>query len=220
METIECIKTRQSIRKFKPEPVPQDTLEKLVEISRWSPSYKNTQPWEIMILSGEKKESASQLMLDLFEAGTEPTPDLPTPASWPPAEQARIDALLAWRSEKTGVDLSDPRIIIKAKQANFKFYGAPHGVYLFQDDSLSPWSLFDIGLFAQTFMLAAHDMGLATVPQAFATDYAKQIKKHLGIPETKRLVLGLSLGYPDLESPVNSLKTSRSPVDEIAQCLE
>ncbi len=220
METIQCITTRQSIRKFKPEPVPQETLEKLVEISRWSPSYKNTQPWEIMILSGEKKEAVSNLMLDLYAAGEEPTPDIPTPASWPPAEQARIDALLAWRAEKTGVDLGDPRVIKKAKQANFNFYGAPHGVYLFQDDSLSPWSLFDLGLYAQTLMLAAHDMGLATVPQAFATDYARQVKEHLGIPATKRLVLGLSLGYPDMESPVNSLKTSRSPVDEIASWME
>lgn len=220
METIDCIKTRQSIRKFKPEPIPRNTLESLIETARRSPSYKNTQPWEVLILSGEKKEGVSQLMTQLLESGTPASPDLPAPTSWPETEQKRIDHLIAWRSEATGINLGDPEIIKKSKIANFNFYGAPHGIYLFQDNSLSLWSLFDLGLFAQTLMLAACDMGLATVPQAFATDYAKEVKDYLGIAQTKRLVLGLSIGYPDLESPVNALKTDRSSIEEILRWSE
>ena len=220
METIDCIKTRQSIRKFKPEPVPEEILMSLIDTARWSPSYKNTQPWEIIILSGKRKEGVSELMIRLFESDTPPSPDLPTPTSWPAAEQARIDHLIAKRAEAMGIDLNDPEIIRKSKKANFNFYGAPHGIFLLQEDSLTPWSLFDLGLFAQTLMLAAHDMGLATVPQAFTTDYAKQVKEFLDIPATKRLVLGLSIGYPDMDSPVNSMKTDRSDVQEITRWLE
>ena len=193
METIDCIKTRQSIRKFMPSAVPKETLMTLIDTARWSPSYKNTQPWEVIILSGKRKEGVSKLMTQLFESNTPPSPDLPTPTSWPATEQARIDHLLAARTEATGIDMNDPEIIEKSKIANFNFYGAPHGIYLFQENSLTPWSLFDLGLFAQTLMLTAHDMGLATVPQAFATDYAKEIKEFLDIPATKRLVLGLSI---------------------------
>jgi nitroreductase len=111
-------------------------------------------------------------------------------------------------------------VIKKSKKANFRFYGAPHALYLFQDASLTPWSLFDLGLFAQSLMLAAHDRGLGTVPQAFATDYAQDIKKFLGIPATKRLVLGISIGYPDTDSPVNTFRTDRSGSDEIVQWME
>ena len=220
METIDCIKTRQSIRRFKPEPVPRETLMSLIDTARWSPSYKNTQPWEIAILSGERKKGVSALMNRLFESDTPPSPDLPTPHSWPAAEQARIDHLLAARAEATGIDLSDPEIIKKSKKANFNFYYAPHAIYLLQDDSLSPWSLFDLGLFAQSLMLAAHSLGLATVPQAFVTDYAKEVKEFLEIPATKRLVVGLSVGYPDMDSPVNAMKTDRSGVQEIATWYE
>jgi len=220
METIDCIKTRKAIRKFKPESVPKETLMTLIETARWSPSYKNSQPWEVIILSGKQKEGVSKLMIELFESNTELTPDLPTPTSWPDAEQARIDQLFAERVEATGIDLSDPEIIKQSKKANFNFYRAPHGIYLFQDNSLTPWSLFDLGLFAQTLMLTAHDMGLATVPQAFVTDYAKQIKEFLDIPATKRLALGLSVGYPDLDSPVNSMKTNRSDVQEFTRWME
>lgn len=43
MEALECIKTRRSIRKFKPEPVSKDTLEQIVEAASMAPSWKNTQ---------------------------------------------------------------------------------------------------------------------------------------------------------------------------------
>ena len=216
MDAVDCIQTRMSIRAFKEDSVPDELLEKVIETACWSPSYKNTQPWEVMVVSGAKKEGLSSMMVKLLESGVEDCPDLAAPTSWPDAEQERINNLLAMRKEKTGIDLSDPEWIVKAKKANFRFYGAPHAIYLFQDASLSEWSLFDLGLFAQSLMLAAHAHGLGTVPQAFATDYAQNIKEYLDIAASKRLVLGLSIGYPDMDSPANGLRTSRSPVKEIA----
>ncbi len=220
MDALECIKTRRSIRKFTTDSVPREDLEDLVRIARWSPSYKNSQPWEVVILSGKKKKGLSKMMVELRESGAESKPDLPAPKSWPAAESGRIKALLAKRKELTGMDLSDPGIIFKAKKANFNFYFAPHAIYLFQDSSLSSWSLFDLGLFAQSLMLAANAKGLATVPQAFATDYSSEVKSYLGIPASKRLVLGLSVGYPDRESPVNSYRTERADVADIVDWIE
>lgn len=43
MNTIECMKTRRSIRKFKPDPVNHATLESVIEAASYSPSWKNTQ---------------------------------------------------------------------------------------------------------------------------------------------------------------------------------
>jgi len=220
MDAIECIKTRKSIRKFKPEAVPRDILMEVINTAKWSPSYKNSQPWEAIILSGARKKALSKMLTDLLDKGKKPCPDLPEPVSWPPLEGARIAALYKKRSELTGINLNDPEILKKAKAANFSFYDAPHGIYLFQDASLTMWSLFDLGLFAQSLMLAAHALGLGTVPQAFATDYAADIKKFLDIPETKRLVLGISIGYPDRESPVNTFRTDRVNADEIARIAE
>ncbi len=111
-------------------------------------------------------------------------------------------------------------MILRAKKANFRFYNAPHGIFLYQDASLSQWSLFDLGIFAQTLMLAAHARGLGTVPQAFAVDYAAETKKFLAIPETKRLVLGMAIGYPDMDAPANSLRTDRVATEEILTWME
>jgi len=220
MDAETCLRGRMSIRSFKPEPVPRELLHEVLDLARWSPSYKNSQPWEVLAVSGAKKEALSREMVRLFECGSPNTPDLAAPHGWPPAEEARINHLYQRRKEATGVDLLDPAIVKKAKKANFNFYGAPHAIYLYQDYSLSQWSLFDLGLFAQTLMLAAHAKGLGTVPQAFVTDYAKEIKTFLGIPSSKRLVLGLSLGYPNPESSVNQLRTDRSEVDEFVRWLD
>lgn len=220
MEAIDCIRGRQSIRKFKEEQVPRVILQEVFEAAGWSPSYKNSQPWEAVVVSGEKKEKLSSHLISQLEAGKEKCPDLAEPASWPSAEQGRIDDLFRKRKEAMGIDLADPRVIFQARRANFNFYGAPHAIYLFQDSSLSQWSLFDLGLFAQSLMLAAHAKGLGTVPQAFATDYADDVKSLLGIPGGKRLVLGISIGYPDMDSPVNSLRTDRVAMDEIVSFLD
>jgi nitroreductase len=215
MDAIECIKTRMSIRKFKPEPVSVEILKTIIDTAKWSPSYKNTQPWEVVVVSGKKKEELSKLLVELLEKGTKPSPDIPEPLSWPPDIDARITALLKKRSELTGVDMFSLEALKRAKMANFQFYGAPHGIFLFQDSSLPTWSIFDMGLFAQSLMLAANAHGLGTVPQAFLTDYAQHVKQFLGIPETKRLVLGISIGYPDMESPINKFRTDRVETDEI-----
>ncbi|MFO7761937.1 MAG: nitroreductase family protein [Thermodesulfobacteriota bacterium] len=220
MEAAECIKTRRSIRKFKSEPVPKGVLMEVIDIARWSPSYKNSQPWEVAVVSGTKKEALSGLLIELLESGREKDPDLPEPKFWPDPEGQRITELIEQRKAALGIDLSDPEVIRQARMANFKFYGAPHVIYLYQDSSLSLWSLFDLGLFAQSLMLAAHDKGLGTVPQGFVTDYAAEVKRFLAIPESKRLVLGLSIGYPDLEDRVNKLRTERGAVPEFVNWLE
>jgi nitroreductase len=220
MDAIECIQSRRSIRKFTTESVPHADLKELIETAQWSPSYKNTQPWEVAIVSGAKKAELSKILVGLLEERATPTPDFTTPASWPVAEQERIDYLMNKRKELTGLDLTAPEMVVKAKKANFNFYYAPHAIYLFQDASLSEWSIFDMGLFAQSLMLAANAKGLATVPQAFATDYAKEVKECLNIPSSKRLILGLSVGYPDMESPVNAYRTERSSTDSICQFME
>ena len=220
MDALTCIRSRMSIRKFKPEPVARKILTEIIDTAKWSPSYKNSQPWEVVILSGAKKEALSRRLVELRDKGVQADPDLAAPQAWPKAEQEQIDQLYQQRFDAFGVDLNDPKVIAQAKKANFNFYGAPHALYLFQDASLPLWSLFDLGLFAQSLMLAAHAKGVGTVPQAFVTDYAGEVKKFLDIPADKRLVLGMSLGYPDLESPANSLRTTRDETDNFLRFIE
>ncbi len=220
MEAIECIKTRKSIRKFRHDPVPKNILTEIINTAQWSPSYKNSQPWEVVIVSGKKKEELSNLLVRLLEEGKTPEPDIPEAASWPPDIEERINEHMKKRGALLGIDLNSPEIKKKFKAANFRFYGAPHGIFLFHDSSLNEWSIFDTGLFAQSLMLAAHAHGLGAVPQAFLTDYSLEVKQFLGIPDSKRLVLGISIGYPDTENIINAYRTTRVETEKILLWVE
>lgn len=220
MEAIRCITTRSSIRKFSPDPVSEDTIREIVRAAQWSPSYKNSQPWEVVAVSGKPKESLTALLLDLLENKAAPAPDLPPPPPWPETINLRIRELMAKRSALAGIDLNSPESVIRAKKANFRFYGAPCGLFIFQDASLGEWSILDAGMFIQSLMLAAHAMGLATVPQAFLADYADETKKFLKIPETKRLLLGISLGYPGSAADELPPRPERAPLEEILRVID
>lgn len=220
MDALECIRTRMSIRRFKPDPVPGELLMSIIETAMRSPSYKNSQPWEVVIVSGKKKEGLTELLLNLLERDEQPEPDLPEPRTWPDNIERRINDHLLKRSTFLGIDITSPEAQKKAKRANFRFYGAPHGIFLYQDSSLTEWSILDMGMFALTLMLAAHACGLGTVPQAFLTDYSREVKRFLGIPDSKRLILGISIGYPDLEDRANSYRSDRVKLDEIMKWVE
>ncbi len=215
MDAMECIKTRKSIRAFKPEEVSDDIVTEIIMAAQRSPSYKNGQPWEVAVVSGAKKEELTKLLLDKLDSGAPPEPDIPEPKEWPPEIGARMNASMAARGRHLGVDINDPANLVKAKRANFRFYGAPHMLFIYQDSDLPLWSIFDAGLFAQTLMLAAHARGVGTVPQAFAIDYSETVRKFLGLPEGKRLVLGISFGWPDRENHVNKFDSARIPTGEM-----
>lgn len=220
MDAIECIKTRMSIRKFRPEPVSREILSEIIKTAQCSPSYKNSQPWEVAIVSGEKKDALSKALIELIEKDTPPQPDIPEPVSWPQLIEQRMAEHMRKRSEKSGFNIADTGLLKKSKMANSRFYGAPHGIFLFQDSTLPTWSIFDIGMFAYGMMLAANAHGVGTVPQAFLTDYSATVKRFIDIPESKRLVLGISIGYPDMGDEANSYKSQRVDVGEILKWVE
>jgi nitroreductase len=63
-ELLEIIKTRRSIRRFKPGPIPDDVVDKILETARWAPSCGNSQPWEIVAVKKQTVRDEVVRMLD------------------------------------------------------------------------------------------------------------------------------------------------------------
>jgi len=82
------------------------------------------------------------------------------------------------------------------------------------DDNLSNWSLFDMGLFTQNFILAAYSRGISSCIQASVTGYAEEIKKFFDIKKEKKLVVCISLGYPDFNVKLNNYRSIKKDLDE------
>jgi len=220
MEILEGIKTRQSIRAFKPNPIARDVMEKILQAASHSPSYTNTQPWEVVVVSGKKKNELGRKLVELARAKAPTSPDLSTPKGWPPALEERSREHGARRLSTLGMARDDEEGREKLRLMNFEFYGAPCAVFLFIDRSLTEWSIFDMGLFAQNLILAAHSLGVESCLQASVTNYAPEIKKFLSIPESKKLVVCISLGYPDEKAKLNTYRSLKQTSDEFTKWYE
>ncbi len=220
METLEGIKTRRSTRGFKPDPVPRDVINKILEAVSNTPSYTNTQPWEVVVVSGKKKDELSKIIFELAKAKAPTSPDLPMPKGWPPEHDARGHDHGARRLATLGIERGDEEGRENLRLMNFEFYGAPCAVFLFIDGSLGEWSIFDMGLFAQNLILAAHALGVESVLQASVTNYAPQIKKFLGVPESKKLIISIPLGYPDEGVKLNTYRSLKQKPAEFTRWCE
>ena len=76
MDIIGAIEARRSIRRFKADPVPRQTIERLLDLATKAPSAKNAQPWSFIVLEGEKKNAVAGLLADAvvkYEAQGFPT---------------------------------------------------------------------------------------------------------------------------------------------------
>ena len=220
MEILEGIKTRQSIRAFKPTPIKRDVMEKILQAVSNSPSYTNTQPWEVVVVSGKRKNELGRELLKLARAKAPTRPDLPMPKGWPPALQERSREHGARRLSTLGLARDDEEGREKLRLMNFEFYGAPCAVFLFIDGSLGEWSIYDMGLFSQNLILAAHSLGVESCLQASVTNYAPEIKKFLGLAESKKLVICISLGYPDEKAKLNTYRSLRQKPEEFTKWYE
>jgi nitroreductase len=217
MDLIEGIETRRSIRAFKGTPIPEETLDKILKAAANSPSFTNTQPWEVAVVYGKKKENLSRIINELASKKMDAHPDLPLPKGWPPEHEARSRDHGKRRLAVLGVARDDEAEREKLALMNFEFYGGPCAIFVFMDGSLNEWSIFDMGLFSQNLILAAHSFGVESCLQASVTRCAPEIKKFLGIPENKKLVICISLGYPDNEAKLNTYRAVKQKPAEFTK---
>ncbi|MBI2829845.1 MAG: nitroreductase family protein [Chloroflexi bacterium] len=69
MDTLEAIKTRRSIRKYKTDPIDDKTLEAVIEAARWAPSWGNTQCWRLAVV---RDATVKAQLADTMMASTSP----------------------------------------------------------------------------------------------------------------------------------------------------
>ncbi len=213
MELTEGIETRRSIRAFKSTPIPEDTIKAILKTASRSPSYTNTQPWEVAVVTGKKKEELAKILCNLANSKVTANPDIPPQGTWPPELEKRSREHGAKRFKALGIERENEQQRTELRLMNFEFYGAPCALFLFMDSTLGLWSIFDSGLFAQSICLAAHALGLGSCIQAQLASYPDAVREFLAIPKTKKLILGISMGYPDLEAKINSYHSERTGLD-------
>ncbi|MFH1088185.1 MAG: nitroreductase [Chloroflexota bacterium] len=216
MELNEAIQARRSIRDFKADPVPRDVLEKIVDIGTHAPSSMNIQPWKITVVGGEvlaelKRENAARLA-----SGVSSKLELEAKPPEGDYRQRQVDlAIGIFKLLGIGREDKDKRRVWYEK--GFRFFDAPAAIILSVEKSADPLNVlvFDLGLLAQTICLAAVGYGLGTCIERQGIGFPDLVRKCTGIPESHKIVIGIAVGYPNWQFPVNGMVTGREPLGNV-----
>ncbi|MEH2510901.1 nitroreductase [Nitrobacteraceae bacterium AZCC 1564] len=205
---------RFSCRAFKPDTVPRATIERILTAAQRTASWSNSQCWQVHVLSGGAARTFADVMYKAASNGAPHVGDFPFPREY--------RGIYLDRRRETGFQLygalgiarGDKDAYRKQSLENFRLFGAPHVAIITSDEALGVYGAVDCGGYVSNFMLAAQAAGLATIAQAALAGHSDVIREHLGIGADRRVVCGISFGYPDNDHPANSYRTRRATIPE------
>jgi len=211
----DVLRERHSVRSFLPDAVPDEVIRAVLEDAQRSPSNCNTQPWQVHIVSGAKRDELSEAMLADDAAG-QISPDFSFAISDFDGiynERAKAQGGAYYRAIGIARDATEARRA--ASRWNLSFFGAPHAAFMFMPEVGDNVRVAgDIGMYGQTFLLSLVAHGLGGIPQTMLGFYAGTIRKVLGVDPGLKMLFGISFGYPDTQSVGASYRIDHAPIEE------
>ena len=191
MNTLEAIAARRSIRKFKPDPIPEAALQQILTAATQAPSGKNRQPWRFIVVQGEQRAEMIRIMREGI-ARAKANGEDPGSSEWTAnvMEQAPVTVFIL-NPEGTHPWLA-------------------HSIGQNFDDLVNIQS---IGAAIQNMLLAAQDLGLGSLWICDVFYAYEALLAWLG--ESCQMVAAVSLGYAN-EAPA---ARQRKPVNEVTRWM-
>lgn len=215
MDVIDAIRSRKSVRGFKPDPVPKEVLREILDTARRTPSAMNTQPWHITVVTGEVLDNIRKGNIEMLAAGTAPNPDFPFKPYEGIYRQRQVD-LAIQLFKLMGIAREDKVKRAAWRERGYRFFDAPAAIILSMDRSVDKLvAHLDIGAFMQTICLAALNYNLGTCIEAYGIMFPEVVRKFTPLPESNEIVISIAIGYPDWDFPANKLESEREPLENL-----
>lgn len=206
---------RFSCRAFLSEPVPRPLLERMLKLAQMTPSWANTQPWEVTITSGAATDRLRQALLADFDS---PEPLAPADLAFPETYSGlRLDRRreVGWQLyESNGIAKGDREASARQARENERLFGAPHALLIHTKREMGTYGAIDCGIYLASLMMAAEALGLGMIAQAALAQHCGVIRELFDIADDTVFVVGGSIGFPDLANPVNCFRSRRAPLGE------
>jgi nitroreductase len=216
----ELLGERYSCRAFRPEQVPRPTIERILTAAQRTASWCNSQPWQIVIASGAAKERFRAAIYAAASSGAQDDGDFSFPREYRGVylERRRESGFQLYNT--LGITRGDRAAYARQALENFNFFGAPHVAIIHSDEALGIYGAIDCGAYVGNFLLAAQARGLGTIPQAALAHHSGLIRRHFGLGDDRRVVCGISFGFPDRDHKINSYRTSRAGIPDTATFVD
>jgi nitroreductase len=220
MEFERIVRERYSCRQYRQTPLARATITRILEVAQQTPSWCNCQPWQVLVVGGEEIERFRAALHTHAAQGAPANPDFPFPARYEGIYRERRKICGVQLYQALGIGREDKASAARQSLENFRFFGAPHVALITTDENLGVYGAVDCGLYVSNFMLAAHNLGVASIAQAALASYPDFIRGHFGLPSNRKLVCGISFGYADSEQPINAYRTARAAEQESTTWIE
>ena len=216
----ELLHERHSVRAFLPQPVPREIIDHILTVAQRTASWCNSQPWQVVIASGEAKERFRKLIYAEAASGAKDDHDFAAPREYLGVylERRRESGFQLYNT--LGIQRGDKAAYAKQALENYNFFGAPHVAIIHTTEPLGTYGAIDCGAYVSNFMLAAQALGLGTIPQAALARHSGLIRRHFNLGDDRRVVCGISFGYADHAHKVNSYRTSRAALADVVTFID
>jgi len=210
------LNTRWSCRAFDDRPVPRPVIERLLTLAQRSASWCNTQPWQVVVTSGAETDRFREAIMT-WVLSHEPGFDFGAPTAYEGVYRDRRRTSGWQLYDAVGIARGDREASALQGYENFRLFGAPHVAIITSNVTHDAYGAIDSGLYIGTFLLAAHSLGLGAIAQAAIASQSALVREHFDLPVDRKVVVGISFGYPDLEHPANNFRTERAALEEIVR---
>ena len=207
------VNQRRSVRGFLKQPVAREQIEHIFSLAARAPSNCNTQPWATHVVGGEKLERLSDI-LPVNTLRGRMTLDYPYEPKYHGVYQQRQYDAANQMYAAVGLERKDKEQRQAVFLRNYSFFGAPHVAFLFLPEHFGLREAADVGMYAQTLMLALTAHGLASCPQTSLGFHADAVREVLEVDASQKLLFGISFGYEDAADPINNTRMGRAPLAE------
>jgi nitroreductase len=211
---------RHSCRAFLDRPVPRGTIERLLAMAQRTPSWCNSQPWQVIITAGEATRRVAAGLSEQAASGAAEQPDIAFPAAYRGVYQQRRRTCGFQLYAALRIERGDRARYAEQTRENFRFFGAPHFALITTEAELGTYGAVDCGGYVSTFLLAAQSLGLAAIPQAAIAAYSPWLRQHFALPADRLVVCGISFGIEQAGHEANAFRTERAPLAEAVQWHE
>jgi nitroreductase len=220
MDVYEAVTTSRAVRGFTDEPVPQETLERVLAAAAWSPSGSNLQPWRIYVVTGQPLARLKKRAVERVSAG-DPWDEREFemyPAALESPYRDRRHAFGEQRYRAMGIVRDDWEARQRAAIGNWDCFGAPAALFCYIDRGLGLPQWADLGMYLQTVMLLLRAEGLHSCPQMAWSQVRKSVDAVTSPPPELMLFCGMSIGYEDPD--VTFVHNARAPLDETVTFID
>lgn len=188
-ELYDVMSTLRAVRKLRPDPIPSEVLERVLQAACWAPTGGNTQPWRVVVATGD---DAKQALQEIYEPEWErySAGFMKMMSGLPPEQLAKWQRIVAAGDHLARHLAEAPAILV---------FCANPAMMAITDAKLDRVSMVGGGSVypaVQNAMLACVQEGLGCTLTTLHCLREDEVKAALGIPAEWATVAMVPIGYP------------------------